>query len=253
MKKEIIILIAIVICVTGCYVKETLNFHAGNLPTSKITTSTASQAILKETNRILLNMEEKEGFTAYYNKRFICEDKAVYICNCSGFVGYVLENATKEHYNAIPFDSERYKYPRAVDYYEFFHNLPDDKPKDGWIRIENILRAEPGDIIAYKDEDEKPGSTGHVMIIYSKHRQSTVDTNTYWVYVVDATSKAHNDDTRNTDEDNVSCSNGVGKGIIWFSKDNNYYYWSNPRYRKQYEKIAIGRAVPFTKERLRAE
>jgi len=189
-------------------------------------------------------MEEREGFTAYYKKRFISEDEAVYICNCSGFVGYVLENAAKEHYNAIPYDSMKYSYPRAVDYYEFSHNLSSDKPRDGWISIENISRAEPGDIIAYKDEDENSNSTGHVMVTYSKPHQSTVDTNTYWVYVADATSKPHSDDTRNTDEDNVSCSTGVGKGIIWFSKDNDYYYWSNPRYSKQYEKIAIGRAVP---------
>ncbi len=248
MKKKVLILfliviIAIVICATGCHVREISNFHGGTPPTLEITTSTASKAILNEISRILRNMEEKEGFTAYYGKRIVSEKEAVYICNCSGFVGYVLENTVKEDYRAISYDSDRYAYPRAVDYYKFFRNLPSNKPRNGWIRVRDISKVRPGDIIAYKDEDENSNSTGHVMVTYSKSHPSTVDPNTRWVYVVDATSKPHSDDTRNTDEDNVSCSDGVGKGIMWFSKDNDYYYWSNPRYSKQYESIAIGRVV----------
>jgi hypothetical protein len=111
----------------------------------------------------------------------------------------------------------------------------------GWLRIERIADARPGDILAWRSLKPKRGSTGHVVILDGRPVQ-TPD-GEVCVPVIDSTSSGHGNDTRPKGQ------TGIGRGLMWFAVDAQghptAYRWSRPTGKLQSRPIAIGRPVPI--------
>jgi hypothetical protein len=180
--------------------------------------------------------------TDYQHIEHIDVDARVYDCDCSGFVGFVLELIAPAHY-AMILPEPDWPIPRAFKYYEFFASLTPEST-GGWHRIDYLKDARPGDIIAWRFPTiEANEDTGHVMFV---DETPTVDaTGIYSVVVCDSAIKPHFDDTRGTGEGQFG--NGVGRGTIRFMVDADgkpiSFLFSPPASAEfTYLPIAIGRA-----------
>jgi hypothetical protein len=102
------------------------------------------------------------------------------LCDCSGFVSYVLHAVTPMHYKSIKQFSTRTGHPLAKTYTRFFQSLSATEPKEGWIRIESYRDLRQGDLIAWEKAVNAPagvkkkGNTGHVMIVESPASRARV-------------------------------------------------------------------------------
>jgi uncharacterized iron-regulated protein len=194
-----------------------------------------AERLSAEVRRILSSVRSTE----YSHKTQIDEQQGKYLCDCSGLACYVLQQKFPQHYKAIPKPKGRAR-PLAVDFYRFFSGLPAAPPRDGWQQVPSLLDARPGDILAWKSDNPKPGaSTGHVVFIdgrpvRDKDGQVRVE-------IIDSTSRGHGNDTRKSGQ------TGIGRGTMWFSVDDQGrptgYRWSSARGKLQQPPIAIGRVV----------
>jgi hypothetical protein len=187
-----------------------------------------------EVRRILGSVKSTE----YSHKTQIDERQGKYLCDCSGLACYVLKEKFPRHYKAVAKPDRRAR-PLAEDFYKFFAALPAaPPPRDGWQQVARLLDARPGDILAWKSGNPKPGaSTGHVVFIdgppaREKDGQIRVE-------IIDSTSHGHGNDTRKSDQ------TGIGRGTMWFTIDAagrpTGYRWSSPRGKLQERPIAVGR------------
>jgi hypothetical protein len=122
----------------------------------------AARSVHEEATRILNSIRT----TKYKHTTEIDEQKGVYLCDCSGFVGYVLNRSVGEDGTGALGDGR--KRPLAMDYEKFFAAAPLKTGKQNsarWQRIERLADARPGDVIAWRHEVPKPGNTGHVVIV----------------------------------------------------------------------------------------
>jgi hypothetical protein len=165
-----------------------------------------------------------------------------YDCDCSEFVGYILEQIAPANYALIPKEEHQLR-PRAFRYYEYFHSLPDDAP--GWHPIRKITSVRPGDIIAWRVPDiEKDEDTGHVMIVAAKPEPRGPGLVTVRVY--DSSVLPHVDDTRGDNKGDYR--SGVGEGGIVFRVDSDgrpIAFQFRPPDHFHEEPIAIGRIYPL--------
>jgi hypothetical protein len=190
--------------------------------------------LAQEVRRILASTKTTE----YSHRTEVDEAQGKYPLDCSGLACYVLEHKFLQHYKAVRVPKGQSR-PCAIDFYRFFAGLPAAPPRDGWQRVPRLLDAWPGDVLAWKADQPKPGSTGHVVFVDSaptaeKDGQVRVD-------VIDSTSSGHGGDTRKPGQ------TGIGRGTMWFAVDANgqptAYRWSSPRGKLQERAISIGRMV----------
>jgi hypothetical protein len=196
-----------------------------------------SAILMREMNRILANMKH----TRYSHPTRVDEARGSYELDCSGLACYMLKRVLPEHYAkiAIPKGQAR---ATAMNFHDSFAAASTDvKGRDGWRRIERILDARPGDILAWRANPPKPGATGHVVIIVG--RPAVTPDRQVCVLIVDSTSMGHGNDTR------AKGQTGIGRGLMWFTVDARGrpigYRWSHPKGTLQRRAIAIGRPLPL--------
>jgi hypothetical protein len=181
--------------------------------------------------------------TEYQHRTEIDEKKGVYLCDCSGLVGYVLNRSVGTDGTGALGDGR--KRPLAMDYEKFFAAAPEKREKSArWQRIVRIADARPGDVIAWRHEKPKPGNTGHVVIV--DQRPVLEDDGLVRVVFIDSTTRPMVDDTR------PKGTSGVGRGTMWFKideKGRTVAHIRGPRSGKpKAEAISIGRSLPVAKK-----
>lgn len=218
----------------GLFVVTCDVLEARDVPKGDRAANAATQAVHKEAVRILNSIQ----LTEYRHKTDIDEDKGAYYCDCSGFVGYVLNRTVAKEDEKGPFGDGR-KQPRAMDYEKGFAKAPEKAGKGGWQQVVRLVDARPGDVIAWRHEKPKPGNTGHVVIVDQKpvvEKDGLVR-----VAIIDSTTLP------STDLDGKGKS-GIGRRTMWFTVDTNCRAVGSVRRSRtskpKVEPISIGRALP---------
>jgi hypothetical protein len=196
----------------------------------------ASQSISQEARRILSSITT----TQYKHKTEIDESKGSYLCDCSGFVGYVLNRTVAKDDAKGPLgDNDRR--PVAMEYEKAFAAAP--TKADGtskWQRVVRLTDARPGDIIGWRHEKPMPGNTGHVVIV--DQTPIVEEDGLARVVAIDSTTKPQINDTR------APGTSGVGRGTMWFTVDDEGrpigYVRGSRTAKPKIESIAIGRRLP---------
>ncbi|MFH0815336.1 MAG: hypothetical protein V1934_00760 [Methanobacteriota archaeon] len=216
-------------------------------PISIARATQANDTLVPSADRVANRAEyvvHMQQLTVYWHHTIIQEEDFAYIADCSGFVDFVLNRELPGHYAQIAFDQNNESRPLAQDYYDYFASLGAGNSTAAWSRVAEMKDARPGDIIAYKHDPPSEGSTGHVMIIDSTPQPSDTP-GQYWVWVIDSALSGHGDDTRDTDDDNVRFTDGIGRGKMWFGVDGeggpSYYRWSAVDGETHAVPLAIGR------------
>jgi hypothetical protein len=209
-----------------------------DVPRADRAANPAARSVYKEAVRILESIEK----TKYQHRTQIDEEKGEYYCDCSGFVGYVLNRTVgKDGTGALGDGRNR---PLAMHYEQYFANSPTKRDREArWQRIERLADARPGDIIAWRHEVPKPGNTGHVVIVYQ--RPVLEEDGLVRVVFIDSTSRPMFDDTR------PKGTSGIGRATMWFKIDDKDRPVAHIRGARdaepKTEAISIGRALPVKK------
>ena len=180
--------------------------------------------------------------TDYRHRDRIDAAAGVYICDCSGFVGYVLGQTAESHFGLVLKETGRSR-PRAFSYYDYFASLTPESGPD-WRRVDFLADARRGDIVAWRFPTiEKGRDTGHVVFLAET---PTLDASGafYVARVYDSAAKAHFDDTRPSPKGDT----GVGSGVLRFKLDGAgrpiaYLFAPPATAQYSYRPIAIGRAL----------
>ena len=166
--------------------------------------ASGSQKVIAEAERILSQVKE----TSYSHKTSVDEAAGAYHLDCSGLACLVLKKTAPAALKEVPVNGGE-KRALAHDFYELFKNPASTAH---WKAVEKLKDLQPGDFIAWKNEDYQPGeNTGHVMIVAVA---PVVEKGViYQVTVIDSSGSGHGQDTRKPGE------NGVGKGTLYFTVD----------------------------------
>ncbi|HRQ89747.1 MAG TPA: hypothetical protein PLA50_13185 [Bacteroidia bacterium] len=177
--------------------------------------------------------------TRYEHNTDIAADAGRYICDCSGLVVYLLRATLPQHLKAVPKDAGK---PRALAWN--FHALATALPTsgepgpDGWALVERLEDTRAGDILVWRHNNPKPGSSGHVMIV---DRAPEKEGRQYRVTIIDSGCSPHDRDTRPAD------TSGIGRGDVFLTVDQdgrpNAWRWSKPNGQINNESILILRPV----------
>lgn len=202
----------------------------------------ATQSIHDEAMRVLGNIQ----LTEYRHDTEINEQKGEYYCDCSAFVGYVLNRTVSKDDSKGPFHDGRKK-PLAMDYEKYFASLSGHTSDNGrWQQITRVADAKPGDVIAWRHEVPKPGNTGHVVIVDVApvvEKDGLVR-----VGVIDSTTLP------SADLAGGKGKTGVGRRTMWFTTDKlgrpAGYVRGSRSSKPKVEEISIGRALPVATKRL---
>ncbi|MBX7195736.1 MAG: CHAP domain-containing protein, partial [Sandaracinaceae bacterium] len=171
------------------------------------TPATRSAARIVE---VLGDVQRDVRDTRYQHASVIRERDGVYLWDCSGMAAWVLRRAA-------PVAMRRITRPRPVarDFARAIEDAPTTRPARGWQRIERLAEARPGDLFAWRRPRGFPShNTGHVGFVMDRPLAVPGMRGAYAVRVADATSLAHQDDTRANDEDG-----GFGIGTLVFLTD----------------------------------
>ncbi|KKP23014.1 MAG: hypothetical protein SZ59_C0004G0089 [candidate division TM6 bacterium GW2011_GWF2_28_16] len=224
-----------------------------NLFTPEFALLYPSQVIFLEAQRIMANLKS----SLYEHTTTIDEYNGIYNTDCSGLVGYVLKYALNTHY--LPIDAAKIvgtTRPLATDFYNFFNNCLTTSDTTlnptGWMKIQYLRNALPGDIIVWDYKDDTKENTGHVVILVNlveKFTESvTINNIKYWEYkvrIIDSSSSTHYQDTRNLPTNLTG--QGVGCGDMYFGVNSageiKYSKWSSRTSTPAFENFAIGRAI----------
>jgi hypothetical protein len=185
--------------------------------------------------------------TDYQHEDNINLAEGVLDCDCSEFVGFVLDGLAPDQYGLIPHESGQPR-PRAFEYHRFFAALA-AASSAGWSMINSLKDARRGDIIAWEFPDLQPAEdTGHVFFVSAT--PGVDDSGIFWVRVCDSAAQAHFDDTRGDGPEQFP--NGVGSGFIKFQVDASgapiaflFAPSDNPDPQFTSLLIALGRAEPL--------
>ncbi len=181
--------------------------------------------------------------TQYQYTEQIDPDTGVYDCDCSAFVGYLLQTLAPGHYSLIPKELAQPR-PRAFEYHDFFTTLTPTSP-GGWHRILFLPDAQRGDILSWRFPDiEKGHDTGHVVILGDTPHE--VQPGVFAVRVYDAANAAHFEDTRGSGPGQFPT--GVGTGFLNFQVDAEgkpTAFQFAPADSFDVESIVIGRPEPL--------
>jgi hypothetical protein len=176
--------------------------------------------------------------THYQHETHVVQSAGVYDMDCSGFVDFLLKRVAPDQYDRLPIEPGHAR-PRAVVYFELLDGLTrQDVP--GWQPIRQLADAKRGDLIAWALEasTQKPGDTGHVVIVAAPPVLAAPGE--YRVEVYDSSGIRHDDDSR------PKGTSGIGKGVIIFRVDQQgmpvgFQFNSHAHFHQ--ESIAIGRIV----------
>jgi hypothetical protein len=184
--------------------------------------------------RLLSGMRE----THYQHRMHADKSRGAYDMDCSGFVDYLLQQIAPEQFAPLRIEPGHTR-PRAAMYFDLFTRL-NKSPSPGWVAVPKLGEVRRGDIIAWElaASTDKPGDTGHVVIVAAAPVEQT--NHLYRVQVYDSSVIHHDDDSR------PEGTNGVGEGVITFRVDTNgkpigFQFNSHAHYHG--EPIAIGRLV----------
>ena len=174
--------------------------------------------------------------TRYSHRTLIDRDRGVCEVDCSGFLVALLRQTSPKLLRQI---ATRHKRPLAEDFYAAF-SLTNGESPSGWRRIKRLQDVEPGDVVAWLEEERQPGdNTGHVMLV--EERPTPDGPNQFRVRVLDSTAHGHASDSR------PDGKSGIGGGTLWLDVDAEGrptgYRWKSPRGTLHPAPIAIGRAV----------
>lgn len=224
-----------------------------NLFTPEFALLNPSQVIFLEAQRIMANLKS----SLYEHTTTVDEANGIYNLDCSGLVGYVLRYALNTHYT--PIDAAKIAgttRPLATDFYTFFNNCLTTSDTTlnptGWMKVQYLRNALPGDIIVWDYKDDTQENTGHVVILVNlveKFTESvTINNVKYWEYkvrIIDSSSGTHYQDTRNLPTNLTG--QGVGCGDMYFGVNSageiKYSKWSSRTSTPAFENFAIGRAI----------
>lgn len=168
-----------------------------------------TEPVSEEARRIMTSARE----TWYSHKTVVDEKAGRYGVDCSGFVSLVLKRVAPQQLETIPHKDTRRR-PLAYEFYEVFASSPSSKREatNGWMRVERLQDARPGDLIAWRKVHFEPGeSTGHIVIVDEAPVREA--DGRFRVVVLDSTSTPHAQDSRKDG------ANGIGRGTMWFTVD----------------------------------
>jgi hypothetical protein len=200
----------------------------------------AARQIHDEAHRILSAIK----LTEYRHDTDIEEKTGTYYCDCSGFVGYVLNRTVAKEDPKGPLGDKKHR-PLAMDYERAFEAAPEKAAGAArWQKIVRVSDTRPGDVVAWRHEVPKPGNTGHVVIVDSTpilEKDGLVR-----VVTIDSTTLSW------TDDSGMKRGSGVGRRTMWFKVDADGHaigYVRGSRTAKpKMEAIAIGRALIATEK-----
>jgi hypothetical protein len=192
----------------------------------------------------LLTAEAKRMIAEYPNTRYTHKthiDRSQGICevDCSGFVVTLLRHKSPKHLESI---NTTHKRPLAEDFFAAF--VPKQgAPARGWKRVDQVVDANPGDILAWVKLDRVEGdNTGHVMLVAAKPVAESPER--FRVRIYDSTLHGHAHDERTK-----TGRSGIGEGTLWLDVDKQGrpigYRWKSRTGNLHVAPIAIGRAVPI--------
>jgi hypothetical protein len=239
--------------VTVAFTWSCCEVRCGAAPRGDRPANAAARSVHDEATRILKSIKT----TKYQHRTEMDEEKGMYRCDCSGLVGYILNRSVGADGSGALGDGR--KRPLAMDYEKFFAAAPTKAPsphplpgggrqgegsKARWQRIERLVDARPGDVIAWRKEKPRPGNTGHVVIV--DRRPVLEDDGLVRVVFIDSTTRPMVDDTR------PEGTSGVGRGTMWFKVDAQGRPSAHIRGARtgepKVEAISIGRALPAPKK-----
>jgi hypothetical protein len=196
----------------------------------------AATSVYNEAVRILSSIQS----TKYEHKTDIDEKEGRYYCDCSGFVGYVLnQTVSKDDRNGPLHNGDRR--PVAAEFERHFETAP-TKPGRAvlWQHITRMEDARPGDVIAWRLAVPKPNDTGHVVIL--AERPVAESDGLIKVQVIDSTVLPSPDLTADKGK------SGIGRRVMWFTVDKEGrptgYIRGSRSATPKTDAIAIGRALP---------
>ena len=148
--------------------------------------------------------------TRYQHNTVVRERDGLFAWDCSGMAAWVMHRAAPRALATV--GGER---PVARDFHRAITRAPTARARGGWLRLANIADARPGDVFAWlRPSDWPPRNTGHVGFLLEAPAPVPWLPNAYVVRIADATSVAHQDDTRANDPDG-----GYGEGTLMFLTD----------------------------------
>ncbi len=215
---------------------------ARDVPRNDGAANTATRAVHDEAMRILGSIK----LTEYRHTTDIDEKKGSYYCDCSGFVGYVLNRTVSKDDKKGPFGNGDRR-PLARDYEKGFAAAPDKVEKGNrWQQIARVADARPGDVIAWRHEKPLPNNTGHVVIV---DQTPVVEKDgLVRVTVIDSTTLPSADITSDKGK------SGIGRRTMWFTVDSEGspvgYVRGSRTAKPKVEAISIGRALPTSEKRV---
>jgi hypothetical protein len=233
-------------CVIGCAGLSLLVLtcevlKARDVPKADGAANAATQSVHDEAMRILNSIQ----LTAYKHDTNIDEKKGQFYCDCSGFVGYVLNRTVSKDDKKGPFGNGSRR-PLAADYERGFAKAPETMDAGShWQQILRVADARPGDVIAWRHEIPKPNNTGHVVIVDQKpvvEKDGLVR-----MAVIDSTTLPSSDISGDKGK------TGIGRRTMWFKVDKDgrpvAYVRGTRTAKPKVEEISIGRALPASEKR----
>jgi hypothetical protein len=199
-----------------------------------------ANAATREVHEEAVRIVNSVKLTQYRHRTDIDEKKGAYYCDCSGFVGYVLNRTVAKDDGKGPFRDGR-KRPLARDYEKGFAKAPAwTVGKGQWQQIVYLTDARPGDVIAWRHETPKPNNTGHVVIV--DQTPIVEQGGLVRVVVIDSTTLPSSDITKEKGK------TGIGRRTMWFNVDRDGravgYVRGTRTSKPKMEPISVGRALP---------
>jgi hypothetical protein len=150
--------------------------------------------------------------TRYQHVTVVRPGSGEYSFDCSGMAEWVLRRGAPAALAAVGrSDGQR---PLAVHYWKRIARVPPGARRGAWHRVEDVTRAGPGDVIAWKRPPWFPSkSTGHVAFILSKGQPSPGQVPGHLFLVADASRFRHERDSR------AEGTTGFGTGIMLLATD----------------------------------
>jgi hypothetical protein len=205
-------------------------------PKSDGPANAASKSVYDEAMRILSGIQA----TKYVHVTDIDEKEGRYYCDCSGFVGYVLNRtvANDDHKGPLHNGDRR---PVAAEFERGFEAAPTKPERSAlWQQVVRVEDARPGDVIAWRLEVPKPNDTGHVIIV--AERPEVEKDGLVKVRAIDSTVLPSADITSDKGK------TGIGRRTMWFTVDKDGrptgYIRGSRSAKPKTDAISIGRALP---------
>ena len=145
--------------------------------------------------RGLLRLRTQMVSTSYVHGTDVDVRRGYFAFDCSSLVEWVLRDSTAQAYSDLR-RGLSYR-PLARDFVNYVSTLPPRVNRNGWKRVERVVDAQPGDIIAWlKPKFIKSENTGHVAVIVLAPRLRSPHDTAYVMRIADSSRIPHEDDSR---------------------------------------------------------